>query len=211
MARISLLSANLAHADSVYKPDSSDAESGVDLVIGAGATFGGDELATVTFTSGSTESVDAGALLDLKIGFEYFLTGHQFSLQSTIGYHFDSVDAQNGDLSFSRMPIDIIGFVNRGSHRFGLTTQIRLIYQLFQQRLPGFFIPPTAKPAMGVFPITVVRRQIPPRRTGSRYPEDGVRSNYRVDRVNMAPVKTTHDLRYHVDGILGTFMKTLGQ
>ncbi len=51
---------------------------------------------------------------------------------------------------------------------------VRLINQLFQQGFPDPFIPPTTKAAMGVFPVTVTRWQIPPESACAQNPEDGI-------------------------------------
>ena len=36
------------------------------------------------------------------------------------GYHFDSVDGKNGDASFDRTFIDLLGFYHLGAHGFGI-------------------------------------------------------------------------------------------
>lgn len=90
------------------------------FVLGAGITVGGDDLLSVSYRDGDSDKLKAGELLDLKIGGQYRPEGAKVSLQATIGFHFDSVDADNGDASFSRMPLDLLAFYHKNQHRFGL-------------------------------------------------------------------------------------------
>jgi len=46
--------------------------------------------------------------------------------------------------------------------------------QFFQESLPESLVAPAAKPAVGVFPVPVVGRQIPPGSAGAQNPENGV-------------------------------------
>ena len=46
--------------------------------------------------------------------------------------------------------------------------------QFFQESLPESLVAPAAKPAVGVFPVPVVGRQIPPGSAGAQDPENGV-------------------------------------
>jgi hypothetical protein len=50
----------------------------------------------------------------------------------------------------------------------------RFGYELFQQGFPNAFVPPTAKPAVCVFPVAIVGWQIPPRRTCAQNPENRI-------------------------------------
>ena len=51
---------------------------------------------------------------------------------------------------------------------------IRFSYQLFQQRFPNALVPPAAKPAVRVFPVAVVGRQVTPGRARAQNPENRV-------------------------------------
>jgi len=75
-----------------------------------GFTGGGDELATVTFTDGSTRSIRAGGLVHFGTGLLWQPAGGPVALQTTINYHFDDVYAANGTLRFSRYPLEVLGF-----------------------------------------------------------------------------------------------------
>jgi hypothetical protein len=67
-------------------------ERNVRGVLGVGVTGGGDTLATVVYTDGSTDSIKSGGLVHLFGGAEFRL-GTQVTMQATVGYH---VDETNG-------------------------------------------------------------------------------------------------------------------
>ena len=52
--------------------------------------------------------------------------------------------------------------------------EIRLVDQLLQQLFPDAFVAPAAETAMGIFPITVIRRQVAPGCPGAQDPENCV-------------------------------------
>ena len=76
------------------------------LIFSGGLTFGGETLAE-TF-DGST--LDSGGLILLSIGGLYEFEGTNFQLQTSVGYHFDELSANNGSADFSRTYIEIIPF-----------------------------------------------------------------------------------------------------
>jgi opacity protein-like surface antigen len=84
-------------------------ERAVRAFIGAGITGGGDSLATVVFTNGSSEDVRAGALIHVYGGVEFRLAP-QFTVQTSLGYHVDDTGGfSNGSLRFSRYPVELLG------------------------------------------------------------------------------------------------------
>ena len=89
-----------------------------DLVLEAGLHSGGDTLATVQFVDGDTQSIKAGGLISLAIGANFEIN-EDFESQVTFGYKFDSVDAANGDVEFSRFPINAILLYKSGEWRLG--------------------------------------------------------------------------------------------
>lgn len=83
-------------------------ERAVRGLLGIGVTGGGDSLATVAFTNGTTEDIRAGGLVHVYGGAEFRL-GTQVTLQTTIGYHVDDTSsASNGSLRFSRYPAELL-------------------------------------------------------------------------------------------------------
>lgn len=81
-----------------------------------GLTGGGDKLATVRFNDGSTESINAGGLVHLGIGFVWQPVLAPVSVQATIGWHGDTITADNGDLKFTRVPIELLGYLHPAPH-----------------------------------------------------------------------------------------------
>lgn len=80
------------------------------FVLGAGLTSGGDTLATVIYSDGSSESIKGGNLAVFYLGGE-FRVGELVSVQATVGYHTDRTkDAANGDVQFNRTPVDLLAY-----------------------------------------------------------------------------------------------------
>jgi hypothetical protein len=91
-----------------FNAQAADAASPFRFLVGAGLTFGGDTLATASFTDGTSDNIKSGGLVHLYGGAEYRL-GDKVSLQATVGYHVDdSRAASNGSLRFSRIPVDLL-------------------------------------------------------------------------------------------------------
>jgi hypothetical protein len=79
------------------------------VVLGDALTYGGEELASVPLSNGTTARIRAGGLIDLWAGAEWRPQGGPFAVLATVGYHVDCVCARNGDITFSRMPVELIG------------------------------------------------------------------------------------------------------
>jgi len=78
------------------------------FLLGAGLTFGGDTLGTMTYSDGSTDSISAGGTIMVYGGLDYRFDD-RISLQGTVGFHFDSTKpATNGDVTFSRFPLELL-------------------------------------------------------------------------------------------------------
>jgi hypothetical protein len=84
------------------------AADGLRPVIGVAVTGGGETLATVRYTDGSTQNIKSGGLAHLFGGFEY--RSGALSMQANVGYHVDNTTGNNGSVRFSRMPIEVLGF-----------------------------------------------------------------------------------------------------
>jgi hypothetical protein len=90
-------------------------------IVGIGITFGGDRLFTgeiVNNTGSETARVNAGGGVPLYGGIEYRVSD-QFALQATVGHHADRVKADNGEIRFTRMPVDVLGL-------FSVSPEVRL-------------------------------------------------------------------------------------
>ena len=79
----------------------------LDIYLQAGLHFGGDELGTVTFTSGETESLKAGELFSLSAGVGFDVTENLES-RFLAGLKFDMIDAENGTVDFTRYPLEAL-------------------------------------------------------------------------------------------------------
>jgi hypothetical protein len=79
------------------------------LVLGGGLTYGGEKLATVTYSNGDTQDVRSGGLVDMHVGLDVRATPWT-SFQATLGYHTDSSEASNGSVRFTRVPIEVLGY-----------------------------------------------------------------------------------------------------
>ncbi|HET8871205.1 MAG TPA: outer membrane beta-barrel protein [Aquabacterium sp.] len=89
--------------------------------VGVGLTFGGEDLATAQFSNGTSQTVTTGGLLDLRFGLEYRLIGQPIAIQGVVAYHVDATNATNGDLRFTRIPVELIAMYDIGSQwRVGL-------------------------------------------------------------------------------------------
>lgn len=96
-------------------------EGGLHGVVGMNLTGRGGDFATVYYTNGETYTLRAGQLFHLYGGLEYRLPDSGFALQANVGYHFDQAGGDNGDLRFSRVPVELIGLYKVApSWRLGL-------------------------------------------------------------------------------------------
>jgi len=75
-----------------------------------GLTGGGDKLAEVVYSNGDREAIRAGGLAHLAAGVVWQPTQTPVSLQATIGWHADSINARNGDVKFTRLPFEVLGY-----------------------------------------------------------------------------------------------------
>lgn len=85
-----------------------------------GLTGGGDTLATVRFTNGKSENIKAGGLVHLAAGVLWTPAQIPFAGQLMFGYHVDNITADNGELRFSRYPVELLGlYTGAGKLRLG--------------------------------------------------------------------------------------------
>jgi len=79
------------------------------FVLGIGATFGGDKLATAYYDDGDEINLRAGESVALLAGVDYRIN-QDFSVQGTVAYHVDRASARNGDMRFERIPFELLGY-----------------------------------------------------------------------------------------------------
>jgi len=119
-----------------------DAGSGwrMQWLVGFGLTYGGDKLAEVELEDDGDrhdEDLRGGDLITLAAGIVLYLPLPAWSIQTTIGYHFDEISADNGDIRFDRYPLEFIPFYNVGKHRLGAGLSYHLSPTLDLKELDG--------------------------------------------------------------------------
>jgi hypothetical protein len=93
-----------------------DNERALRFAAGIGLTNGGKTLINATFTDGTTEKVTSGGLVHLYVGGEYSFTPN-IAVQANVGYHVhDTSPATNGSLTFSRVPVELLGYYKVTDH-----------------------------------------------------------------------------------------------
>ncbi len=97
-----------------------DNERPFKFTAGLGVTGGGSKLATVQYTNGESQNINAGSGVVFYFGGETRI-GTLVTLQATVGYHVDTTRPSNGEVTFSRYPVDVIAYVPATDNlRFGL-------------------------------------------------------------------------------------------
>lgn len=96
------------------------------FLVGGGLTFGGDDIAEFDVTydddDTGTEDLKAGERFHAYAGLFYrhgLADGITYGVQADVGYLFDGLFAENGDASFSRIPLEVIPFIEYKWFRFG--------------------------------------------------------------------------------------------
>lgn len=89
------------------------------LTASLGLDFGGEKMVTMQYENGNKNDIRAGELAYLNTGVIIPNGTSDFETQFTIGWKFDSSNADNGDVSFYRYPIEIMQFYKPGRLRLG--------------------------------------------------------------------------------------------
>jgi hypothetical protein len=89
---------------------------GLRPVLGLDLTGGGESLISVEYNGGTRREISSGGLMHVFGGVEYTEPGAAWTIQATVGYHFDRASASNGSVSFSRVPFEVLGFWNVNDH-----------------------------------------------------------------------------------------------
>jgi hypothetical protein len=88
--------------------------------LGADLDFGGDDVATVSFTDGSSQDVTAGQGVTVSVGgyFRPVETVH-FVVRGALGYKYVTTAASNADINMSRVVLQLMGNYNFNSDWWG--------------------------------------------------------------------------------------------
>ena len=82
---------------------------GLGFAIEADLEYGGDDLATLEFTDGSSQDIKAGQGVTIALGGHYRAAESPFSVRGTVGYKYVTTKASNADISVGRTVIEFVG------------------------------------------------------------------------------------------------------
>lgn len=94
--------------------------SELSVYLGIGLDFGGDDIVEAQFSGGGSDELEAGAGVHLAIGADLDI-GNRYLIRGTLGYKADEVVAENGEIKFRRMPVELTAY-----RFFGRQSQIQL-------------------------------------------------------------------------------------
>jgi len=84
-----------------------------------GADFGGEKIITVTFTNGDTQSIRANQGLYVGGGVSVLSDDKNIEFLGTVNYKYAGISAENGNVTWTRIPIDALLFYREEKFRVG--------------------------------------------------------------------------------------------
>ena len=121
-AAVAITTEVTSHAQSLPAPPS---PRHVSFLYRMAVEVGGDDIITVTSNNGDDKTITGGGLLALNAGVLY-QSDAPWAMEATLGYKFQTLSYENGDVSFSRFPLDLIASVRQGGFRAGAGPTIHL-------------------------------------------------------------------------------------
>lgn len=98
----------------------SASDAGLHVILTGGLTAGGDTIATLNYTNGSSERVKGGRLLQVGGGVLWQAATMPVAASFTVNYHVDNASASNGKAQFDRVPLEtLIYYTGIEKWRFG--------------------------------------------------------------------------------------------
>lgn len=88
-------------------------------VLNMGLDFGGDKMIEIGFDNGDTNKVTAGEGLYFAGGLGVSSGDGKYDGQVTLGWKYRGVSATNGDLDWTRYPLEALGYLNTNKIRLG--------------------------------------------------------------------------------------------
>jgi hypothetical protein len=88
-------------------------------MVKAGYDFGGDTLVTAVFTNGSTQSIKANDGLFVGGGVSILNDAKNLQGEVTLSVKYESIDASNGSVEFTRFPLEALVFYRESQFRLG--------------------------------------------------------------------------------------------
>jgi hypothetical protein len=88
-------------------------------ILKTGIDFGGDNIVTVPFTDGSSQTIKANEGLYLGGGVAIINEARDWEFDVTLAYKFRLINASNGDLTWGRWPLEALAFYRFQRVRLG--------------------------------------------------------------------------------------------
>ncbi len=89
-------------------------------VFKGGADFGGETLATVTFTNGSSESIKANEGFYIGGGASFLLDSKDIEIETTLSIKYTSAGSgTNQEVTWTRFPLEVLAFYRMPKFRLG--------------------------------------------------------------------------------------------
>src|SRR5262245_44718373 len=115
----------------------------------AGIDTGGEKLVTVTFTVGTTDSIRANELFYVGGGIYVLNDAKDIEFQGTAALKYAGISASNGDVTFTRLPIDDLVFYRWEKIRSGGGLTSHITPKLKSSGIPGGDVNVTLDNAFG--------------------------------------------------------------
>jgi hypothetical protein len=94
---------------SLFLSSAAFADSPVGWVLEADLEFGGDPVATVYFSDGTSQDVKAGQGVSIAVGGHFRASDKSpWDTRATIGYKYVTTKATNADITLTRVPLELI-------------------------------------------------------------------------------------------------------
>lgn len=85
-------------------------DPGLHFLAGFGLTHGGEKLYDAQYTDGSSEKITSGGFFHFTGGGIWQSADMPLATSFTIGYHFDKANAENGSITFDRVPLEGLAY-----------------------------------------------------------------------------------------------------
>lgn len=101
-------------------------DAGVHFILTGGLTAGGDTIATAEYTNGTSNNLKGGGLVQLGGGILWQSASMPLATAFTVNYHVDNASGSNGDIRFSRIPLEAIAYYT-GVEKWRFGAGVRLV------------------------------------------------------------------------------------
>ncbi|WP_341501740.1 hypothetical protein [Gallaecimonas sp. GXIMD4217] len=111
-----------ALADNPYLKTDADkwqADPGFSFTLFGGFTTGGDKIAEISFTDGTTDSVRFGGRYHFGIGGVYEVPDSRWLFGANLGYHVNWADDADNEVTIKRYTLEAIPYYRLGRHLLG--------------------------------------------------------------------------------------------